>query len=228
MIKFDEKSHTYTDEHNRKYLSVTTWIGKLFPFHRNAIIARIIKSPNSPYYGWTVKQVSADWAKSSKEGNRVHKACEDYINDNIITEDKEVRPCVEQFIKLKFTGRLKSELRVYDEDLLIAGTADIVEFCVDAIYLYDIKTYKKIDDDRIKKMSIQLEIYRRLLEKMFNKPCKVMGGIIFEGFVKNKENTKLRFIPAIDKTEFVNQMFENRRIEIEALECERVINSKEI
>jgi len=214
MIKFNEKKHEYTDEKGRKYLSVTTWIGKLFPFHANAIIERIIKSPNSKYYKWTPAAVRKDWANSSKEGNRVHKACEDYIKEQLITEDAAVKPCVDQFAKLNFKGKLSSEVRVYDSDYLIAGTIDIIEECDDALYLYDLKTYKIINDERIKKMSIQLEIYKRLIEKMYNKPTKIMGGLVFEGFVEQKENTKLVFVPGLDKTEFVDQMFENRKREL--------------
>lgn len=214
MIKFDEKNHKYFGKDGQEYESVTKLLGKLFPFNRNEIAKRISKNPNSGYYKWALKDIFADWSKSAVEGNKLHHACEVYLKENTITDDEDMTSCVEQFSKLRFKGNILSEQRVYSTKYLIAGTVDILEECKDIIYLYDIKTYKKITNDRIHKLNLQLEVYRRLTEERFNKPCKVMGALVFEGFVKLKKDTPLIFVRATDVKAEVNKILENRLKEI--------------
>jgi len=73
-----------------------------------------------------------------------------------------------------------------------------------------LKTYKKITEDRIHKLNLQLEIYKRLAEETFNKPCQCIGGLIFENYAKAKQNTNLVFIKAQDASKEVDDILNER------------------
>ena len=79
-IKYDEASHTYRDEHNIKYTSVTTLIGQYqVPFDSNYWAEVKAKELNL-----TKEQVLQNWADITKfacdKGNATHKVLEDSIN----------------------------------------------------------------------------------------------------------------------------------------------------
>ena len=210
MINFDKKKHKYYDDSGLEYISVTTLLGNLFPFDRNEIAKNISQNPNSPYYKWDIKDIFKDWVKAASEGNKLHNACETFIKENIYPTDTNLKPCVEQFAKLRFKGKLLSEQKVCSKKYLIAGTIDLLEDCGKIIYIYDLKTYKKITEDRIHKLNLQLEIYKRLAEETFNKPCQCIGGLIFENYAKAKQNTNLVFIKAQDASKEVDDILNER------------------
>jgi hypothetical protein len=193
MVTFDPIKHKYHDEDGDEYISVTTLLGEMFPFDDVMVANRIRKFPNSPYYKWSVKRILKDWEDSATIGTLLHNACEQYTLEGTIPEDPILKSCVSQYAKLKFRGKTIPEQLVYSKKLKIAGTIDLLEFCDNIIYVYDIKTYKKITRDRIHKLSLQLEIYKRLAEGIYNKKCKVMGAFVFENYVKLGEKTKLTF-----------------------------------
>jgi len=103
---------------------------------------------------------------------------------------------------------------VYHDKYRIAGTADILEDCGDRIYIWDVKTYNKISDDKIHKVSLQLEIYRRLVEFTLNKKAIAAGALVFEDFVVKRKNTRLKVIRALPCIEEVDGILENRLREI--------------
>jgi hypothetical protein len=210
MITFDAKKHKYSDEDGIEYISVTTLLGQLFPFDRNMIAKQISNNPNSPYYKWPLKKIFKDWSDSAVQGTILHNACEKFILDGIIPDDDILKICVQQYAKLKFKGKTVPEQLVYSKKLKIAGTIDLLEFCDNIIYIYDIKTYKKITKDRIHKLSLQLEIYKRLAEEIYNKKCQVMGAFVFEDYVRLGLETKLAFHKTIDVKDEVDIILENR------------------
>jgi len=214
MIKFDPIKHSYIDDKGRKYKSVTTIINEIYPFNVNEIIAEIIVNPNSAYYQWTPAQVKREWRQSAIEGSRVHKAIENFINKNEFPKNIDIIPLVKQFKKLHFKGKLKTELKVWDEDLLIAGTVDLLEDCGNYFWLWDLKTSKKLSDDRLIKFSMQLELYKRLVEKKFKKSVKIGGIIFFENYVKLRKNTKISIFPVLNCTKAINNIISNRKKEL--------------
>jgi molybdopterin synthase catalytic subunit len=81
--------------------------------------------------------------------------------------------------------------------------------------LWDIKTYKKFDADRHKKLSLQLGIYKILIENVFKKPVKIGGIILFEGFVKNGDkNTKMTIKTPINVKPLLKEILKNRLKEV--------------
>ena len=57
MITFDPKKHKYTDEKGREFISVTTLLGREFPFDGPAIAKKLVKLEGHRYFGWDYKVV---------------------------------------------------------------------------------------------------------------------------------------------------------------------------
>jgi len=215
MITFDKKKHKYHDKRGQEYLSVTTLISLYFPFNGPQIALDCSNNPNSQYYGQSPKDILKEWRDSGKEGNKLHYACEQYIKEQII--DKRYKKCISQFAKLNFKGKLISEARVWHEGLLLAGTADIIEEYDDFVWLWDIKTYKKFTEERHEKLSIQLGIYKILIENVFKKKCKIGGIILFEDFVNLQDETKLTIKKPINVKPILKTILKDRFLEIKKL-----------
>ena len=214
MIHKDKDAHCYKNEHGQEYISVTTLIARLFPFDRNAIAAKVNNIRGSKYFGQGVDRILEEWSRSSGHGNRVHNAVEKYIKEKMMPNKGELVPLVEQFKRLNFKGNLLSEVTVYDDVHRIAGTTDILEDCPEKIYIWDIKTFNKISDDKIKKASLQLEIYKRLVEYTLKKPAVPAGILVYENFVVDRKNTKLKIIKALPCIKEVDKILADRLIEI--------------
>jgi hypothetical protein len=220
-IFFDEKHHRYYDSLGRDYLSVTRFIHRDEPpFDAKATAQAVVKNKNSKYYGMNVEAVIKKWNSSAPLGTELHGAMEEYIKSGTITDHKDLKPLVEQFAKLKFTGKLHSEIVVFDPDYLIAGTIDILEEVDDVYWLFDIKTSvtrpnsDKMDATKLNTYSKQLEIYKRLVEKQFNKPCNIGGILWFRDYANRLEHTKLKFLQTKDATFEVDGMLHRRAQEL--------------
>ncbi len=88
-IRFNEALHTYTDENNKAYTSVTTVIGKYHEhFNENewALKKSLDDSPYNPYRGMSPDAIKAQWKEtrefSQDRGNVTHKLLEDSINES--------------------------------------------------------------------------------------------------------------------------------------------------
>jgi ATP-dependent exoDNAse (exonuclease V) beta subunit len=194
MINFDAEHHRYTDSQGQEYLSVTQLLSRMFPFDKEKIAEKVIQNPNSRYFGMEKGDVLQEWADSASRGTEVHEAVEEWINTQATTENEVIAGLVEQFSNLKFAGPLHSEILVSDSSLRLAGTVDIVEERDDVCLVWDIKTSKAIGGDVLLKYSMQLEIYRRLVEMHFQKPTQVGGIIWFEDYVRRGGNTRLKIV----------------------------------
>ena len=215
MIKYDKASHTYKNEEGADYISVTTLLARLFPFNAAEIAAKVNNMRGSCYYGMGVERITEQWQRSSGLGHMVHNAVENYIKEGSVPDDKSLVPLVDQFKRLNFKGTLMSEVMVQSSDeYKIAGTVDIIEDTGKHLYVWDIKTYKKITDDKVKKCSYQLEIYKRLIENTLGRPTIVGGIIIFENFAVDRKNTRLKVVKAIPCVNEVDDIFKNRKKEL--------------
>jgi hypothetical protein len=217
MIKFDEKNHKYYNDRNEEYISVTTFLGEQFPFDFHAITERLISNPNSEYYKMTKADIAKKWNQSAVQGTKLHNAVEKYIKEGVEeAEDPVHKHCVSMFKRLKFRGKILSETLVWDDDLRIAGTCDILEDCGDHFWLYDIKTSSSINKDKKVKFSYQLEIYKRLIEKMFNKKVHTGAIIWFEDYIEKGTDTKLKMIKPIECSKVVDELLIKRKMQLSA------------
>jgi hypothetical protein len=188
---FNKERHSYIDPSDQmKYESVTRWVNKFKkPFDRDRLAERSAKKQ-----GITAEQVLANWDKlrddSASFGTFVHKALETYFLTGKTTSENE--QIVENFhlLDLKFDNvNTAFEQIVYDKDIQIAGTADVIEHVGNDMFnVYDFKTNKnlrissKYDEQMIGPVShlpgteyfvysMQLSMYAYLYEKMTGRTC---------------------------------------------------------
>ncbi|MCA9495689.1 MAG: PD-(D/E)XK nuclease family protein [Nanoarchaeota archaeon] len=193
-IEFEEKSHTYYINGNSKsIISVTEFVHSFFPkFDADLIIKKMMNSrnwPNSKYYGMTADEIKQEWDDSknlaARHGTNLHQDIEFFYNGkDVINNSREY-----EFFK-KFhndNSNLKpfrTEWCIYDENLKLAGTIDMV-FCDEEnnFCIYDWKRSKNIsEENRYEEgfyplshlphsnfwhYSLQLNVYKKILEEKY-------------------------------------------------------------
>lgn len=200
-ITFDEPTHTYTIDGASNYTSVTTFIKPLFDeFDADAVIAKMMRGSkwaSSKYFGLTAAEIKAQWARNGSEaaaqGTKLHADIESFYNEEPVANDS-----VEFQHFLKFNEGLKTltpyrtEWTVFDEELLIAGSIDMVYQREDGdLVIYDWKRVKGIEkssrfagvgkkdavahlpDTNFWHYALQLNLYKFLLEKNYG--VRVVG-----------------------------------------------------
>ncbi len=205
-LRFDEKSHTYSFE-NTKLISSTTLIHKLFrPFNADEIIHDMQTSEfwtRNKYYPMTKEQIKSLWSKNSEEamiqGTKLHADIESYLNYEVISnESKEFQYFLNFMKDTKFVP-FRTEWKIFDEDFKIAGTIDAcsqdengelslfdwkrskeIKRSSEYKKKYSIKDYlKHLEDVNFNHYSLQLNLYKYMLEKKYNKKVKDMYLVVF-------------------------------------------------
>lgn len=183
-ITFDEKLHKYhCKKTGKELISCTTLIHKFTEeFDKDgSILTRCATRENIPE-----KELKQRWEdeknRACEYGISVHKQIENYLNTGKIanTPDKDI---VKQFSKIKYDGKLMSEVKLYNLELGIAGTADLLCYKekTNSVKIGDFKTNKKLnrmnpwgkkmlsplqhyDDCNFNTYIIQMNVYAYLLE----------------------------------------------------------------
>ena len=201
-----------------KYTSVTTWNHKHFPkFDADAVIKNIFKSkgwgPEHKYWGQTAEQIKASWKSNgdavSGAGTNLHERIENFMNDErlqleytqkelyqIYSSDNngKVDEQIEWEYFLHFVRDhpelkpYRTEWMIFDEDLKLAGSIDMVYENQDGtLSIYDWKRSKDISkvngwnkfainslichmpDSNFWHYTLQLNTYKAILERKYNK-----------------------------------------------------------
>ncbi len=206
VISLDEATHIYTIRQDKSYKSVTTFVKSLFKkFDSDLIIDKMMKSkywPNNKYYGKTKEEIKEEWKQNGLEssalGTRLHLNIE-YFYNNILDKTMEFTSEFEMFLKFydnnKHLVPYRTEWLIFDEDLKMAGSIDMVfkeEKDGNTYYhIYDWKRSKDIKKDNkygnclIEELnyipdsnfwhySLQLNIYKYILEKNYSIKIKDM------------------------------------------------------
>lgn len=140
MVKFDELTHTYTNE--KGILISTTQLLK--------------KAGISPDYTFVNDEVLQ---KAADKGSVVHKEIEDFIKNGEIGFTKELGNFTD-YLKAHQLTPVESELMVNDD--LVAGTIDLVLKAENGeLILADVKTTSTIHSDSV---SWQCSIYKKLYD----------------------------------------------------------------
>lgn len=140
MVKFDELTHTYTNE--KGTLISTTQLLK--------------KAGISPDYTFVNDEVLQ---KAADKGSVVHKEIEDFIKNGEIGFTKELGEFID-YLKAHQLTPVASELMVDDE--IVAGTIDLVLKAENGeLILADVKTTSTIHSDSV---SWQCSIYKKLYD----------------------------------------------------------------
>ena len=250
-VSFEAGSHKYTinGEKDKKYTSVTTWNHSHFAhFDADAIITKMMSSKTwekSQYYGKTREEIKAGWDKTRDEaanaGTKMHYDIECYYNrvscdrkpddnenkqlhnENISVEYKYFKDFLEVCSQLK---PYRTEWMIYDEELLLAGSIDMVFENLDGtLMIYDWKRSKEIKkSDSFMKYShtdcishipdtnywhytLQLNTYKALLERKYGKRVTKLCLVCLH---PNNKNKSFQIIPVPDIQEDIKKLFDLR------------------
>ena len=200
-ISFQEYGHIYTINGQRNFKSVTTWVKSHFSkFNADKIIDKMMNSskwPESKYFGKTKDEIKKEWNSNGDEaarlGTEMHKMFEDYYNGQKVNETGLEYSYFQKFITdFPDLNPYRSEWMIYDEELKLAGSIDMIFMNDDGtLSIYDWKrckslekttTYRQyalepishIPDTNFWHYSLQLNTYKMILEKNYGFKIKDM------------------------------------------------------
>lgn len=192
-IKFYPVSHQYKLGRT-KLTSVTTFIGQFFPpFEAKKIARKLAGFWINKQRKHGVRYWLKEWKEAAQHGTDVHSLMEEAVqgvvpNDLYKFEERTYKKYrqgvlfVDNFPRSLTKPRQVAEQIIYDEELGLAGTIDLLFFHGDnKVTLVDYKTNKKISKDcygkkgykvlkdmdasNINKYSLQLTMYAYMLER---------------------------------------------------------------
>ena len=233
-IYLDEDTHTYTVNGDTSFISSTTIIHQYFSkFDADKIITKMMKSKNwskNKYYGLTPDEIKRKWesnGKNSRElGTQLHYDIECFYNkknvENITIEYKYFKNYANDFSHLV---PYRTEWKIYDNYLKWVGTVDMLYINTDnSLSIYDWKRSKSIEktsrynkwalepelshlpDTNYWHYSLQLNIYKYILENNYNKKIKDMNLVIF-----HENNSNYKIIPVINLSNEINILVKLRK-----------------
>lgn len=246
FITFDEGPHIYTitknDVADSDYTSVTTWNHSHFEhFNANKVIDKMMASKKwslSKYYGMTKEEIKKQWNTTGKDareaGTKMHFDIECYYNGETLKTI--ANNTIEFSYFLQFAEEVKdlksyrTEWMIYDEELKIAGSIDMVyenpdgtlDLC-DWKRSKEIKTENKfqsaltecikfLPDSNYWHYSLQLNTYKYIIEKNYGK--KISGMYLVSMHPDNTDKT-YQIFEVGDLQEEIRKLFELRKILLE-------------
>ena len=235
-ISFDEGPHIYTIDGDSDYQSVTTFVHSHFEhFDADKIINNMMKNSEkwrqNKYYGKTKQEIKDLWDKNRDEaaeaGTKMHYDIECYYNGNPNENDS-----IEyQYFKnyLQYHNHLtpyRTEWMVWDKELKFAGSIDMVYQEDDGtLSIYDWKRCKEIKkvnnfnkystneiinhlpDTNYWHYALQLNVYKALLEKNYDKKIKDLYLVCLHPDSKHKNFEKIK---VVDLQNEVKELFQQR------------------
>jgi ATP-dependent exoDNAse (exonuclease V) beta subunit len=201
QISFDPVLHKYTiKDVNVPFTSVTTLVHKYAQeFDSLAIVKKIKNRETGKYAGMSDQQIIDSWSMNGKQsaelGTIMHEQIENYFLHK--TMPKDITPEFSQFLEFVVHNPelqpFRLEWRIWDP-IGIAGSVDAVMKCGDDYYIYDWKRSKEIklrnpfqnckrclshlEDCNYNHYTLQLNIYKYILEKYYGLPIKGMFIVV--------------------------------------------------
>lgn len=235
QIAFEPVSHVYTNLKGERLISVSQLVHLFAPtFDEDGKIAKRCAEKE----GISVEEIKAKWKKAGEDscvlGTNIHAAVEHYILTKKILKNEHSH-WVKKFKKIKFEGKLYSEVKLFDEENYLAGTTDLIEFFKEdnSFIIWDFKTNKKLESYSFgNKMlppfsylnsanlihyAFQLNIYASIIEK-FGYWCR---GLNLLHFCPKKEdiiNYEISFM--LNETKLMIDTYKNNRQKfLNKIEC---------
>jgi ATP-dependent exoDNAse (exonuclease V) beta subunit len=220
-ILFDEPTHTYTIDGDSNYTSVTTFVHHHFEkFDADKIIDNMMKSkkwPSSKYYNMKREEIKKVWDDNrdcaAQAGTKLHYDIECFYNE-IPNENTSIEYKYFEEFNDKYGEQLKpyrTEWTVFHEELKLAGSIDMIFENQDGtLQIYDWKRSKEIlksdnwgkfsttecinhlPDTNYWHYSLQLNIYRYILEKKYNKNVTGLYLVCLHPDNKNKSYQRIK------------------------------------
>lgn len=251
-IKFQKEGHKYwINDDDRNLTSVTTFIHKFFEeFNTEKIINNILKSekyndPSYKYHKMTYQDIKDMWDNNSKiaseQGTNLHEDIENYYNDIDVKNDTiEFQQFLNFYNDHKQLEIYRTEWLVFNEELKITGSIDAVfqnpdgtlsigdwkrskEIKYDSFNKYGKYPLEHIPDTNYYHYSLQLNLYRVILEKFYGKKIKDMFLVILHPDNQNGLYNKIN-IKKMDKE--IELLFEFRKKELENISSNKILFSE--
>jgi len=234
-IVFDEGPHIYTIDGDSNYMSVTTWNHSHFKhFDADKVIKNMKEgknwNENNKYWGMTDEEIKDLWKqngnKESGKGTDLHYNIECYYNNmEVNNESIEWEYFMNFYEDHKEMIPYRTEWMVWDKELRLAGSIDMVFKNEDGtLSIYDWKRCKEISktswdfstteciehipDSKFWHYSLQLNTYKYLLEKNYNKKIKDMYLIKLHPINKRNNYEKIK---VSDLSNEINDLMELRK-----------------
>ena len=178
-MEFSEQEHKYTDN-GKAYTPVNEWLSQFkTPFAKGAVAQRVAKKK-----GITAEEVIGEWELNAQiainYGNAIHKGIEYWIKTGQTSGLDHIIKATNAFADKYDRSKLYSELIVKNDDLLLAGTMDVlVKLGNREVEIVDIKTNAELDkkaynkfkeplqdlpQTKINEYRLQLSTYKHLCE----------------------------------------------------------------
>ena len=228
-ISLDRNNHIYTLKSNPEieFTSVTTFIGQFFEkFDAIDIATKLVKSQREKYRDKTVDDVLNIWKKAANHGTKVHEELENYILKKTDITEKKTKHGLNWLKNFILDGNyiIYPEIIIYSEKFNLCGTIDLLIKNMDnnkwiiidwkTSKIINKKSYnnkmgihaasKNIKDTKFNHYSLQLSLYRFLLEEFYGleidnqlilhlkeNKCKKIETEYMEDEIKNMINSNL-------------------------------------
>jgi hypothetical protein len=251
--------YTIISDPDSTYTSVTTWNHSHFPhFDADDIIKKMITSknwkPGHKYWGQTPEQIKELWDTNknsvSGAGTDMHYEIECFMNNPNLTSGYTHQTLYDEYLKNTSSFHLskewsyfieyirdtpdfkpyRTEWTVYNEDLKLAGSIDMVYENPDGtLNIYDWKRSKNITpvnnfnkyaltyaishlpDSNFWHYALQLNTYKAILEEKYNKTIKDLYLVRLHPDAEEK-TYELIALPNLQKE--IKELFEERKQQI--------------
>ena len=227
-ISFDEVDHNYFIDGEKAKFSVTEIIDKFFPEFDSAYWAKrkAIEKLNQDTIEYdsdilkaTIKKILDDWEKKRNDaalkGTLLHERIEDFYNQKFHIEYPPEFEYFKNFHnKYEKLEAYRTEWRIYDDSLSVAGTVDMVyKKENNELFIFDWKrTSKLVDqnnqlvlkdfnygfdglshiaDNSFNKYALQQNVYKFILENYYDKTISSMNLLILHPNYNNYVHLKL-------------------------------------
>ncbi len=192
-LTYDDPSHKYFVDGNPVKISVTGFVHQFFSsFNADKVIQNMMRGKNwenSKYYGMSPQEIKDLWNANGKEsadkGTKMHADIEYFHNDVPYSNDSIE---FEYFLNFRRNNQTleayRTEWMIYDTELDLAGSIDMVYRSGEDYYIYDWKRSKSIvRENRYEKgtgpvkhlhncnfyhYSLQLNVYKAILENNYD------------------------------------------------------------
>jgi hypothetical protein len=228
LLKFNAKNHSYSLSGKKiKFISVSAMINlgeKPFNVFEQSRLSS--KNPKSPWYGLEPEEIRLYWQRIANLGTNFHSYYEENVNNIHNPIIQKIVKIIEEEIQENISDlTIFNEVKIYSISLLVAGTTDIVVYSKkqNKFFIFDLKTNKKLNADKVFTYFKQLLMYRLLLKNCLDENLNAeveIGGIIhipntsniiFEEEKKNYDPTSLvnDTIQLITDTNTIYSLFES-------------------
>lgn len=144
-LTFQEDIHQYKDKDGK----ILTSVSQLLSLYKEKFDSTgIIAYKCGQKLGISKQEMQAVWRKKNEKaclhGHNIHSSIEYFLKNGTVQDDIN-KDIVEDFSRIKFKGKIHSELRLKSDKYSLAGTCDIARLVKNKVFIDDIKSNERFD-----------------------------------------------------------------------------------